>query len=167
MRHVHRVVAIVAIIVGASIDGTLAREQSPPSVDDSLATVLTRIEQAQVDLVNGRPAPFKALWSHGDDVTLVGGLGGAVAKGWDEVSTRLDWVATQYADGRREHHEVTRVVSGDLAYVVQREVIRFVAPTDRRPVTQELRATMVVRREAGTWRIVHRHADAMVARQGQ
>jgi ketosteroid isomerase-like protein len=130
--------------------------------DAGFDAVLATVEAAQVQLVNGQPGPFKALWSHGDDVTLSGGLGGAIAKGWAQVSERLDWVATQYAEGVRTHQEVARYVGQDLAYVVLRETISFKSPADRRAMVQELRVTQVFRREDGRWRIVHRHADAQV-----
>lgn len=127
--------------------------------------VLAEVEAAQVHLVNGRPEAFKALWSRRDDVTLVGGLGGTVAKGWTQVSERLDWVATQYVDGTRRHEEIARHVGQDLAYVVLRETISFKSADRTRDVVQELRVTQIFRREGGRWRIVHRHADAQVTKQ--
>jgi ketosteroid isomerase-like protein len=127
--------------------------------------VLAEVEAAQVHLVNGRPEAFKALWSRRDDVTLVGGLGGTVAKGWTQVSERLDWVATQYVDGTRRHEEIARHVGQDLAYVVLRETISFNSADRTRDVVQELRVTQIFRREGGRWRIVHRHADAQVTKQ--
>jgi ketosteroid isomerase-like protein len=146
----------------ASAQSSVATSTSAASAFDA---ILVEVEAAQVQLVNGQPAAFKALWSHGDDVTLSGGLGGAIAKGWTHVSERLDWVARQYQDGSRTHQEVSRYVGQDLAYVVLRETIRFKSPADGRPMTQELRVTQVFRREAGRWRIVHRHADSQVTRQ--
>jgi ketosteroid isomerase-like protein len=112
--------------------------------------------------VNGQPGPFKALWSQREDVTLSGGLGGVIVKGWTQVSERLDWVAAQYTGGVRTHQEVARYVGQDLAYVVLRETIRFKSPADGRAMVQELRVTQVFRREEGGWRIVHRHADSQV-----
>jgi hypothetical protein len=51
-------------------------QAAPRQADDSsFDGVLATVEAAQVQLVNGQPGPFKALWSHGEDVTLVGGLG--------------------------------------------------------------------------------------------
>jgi ketosteroid isomerase-like protein len=146
----------------ASAQSSVATSTSAASAFDA---ILVEVEAAQVQLVNGQPAAFKALWSHGDDVTLSGGLGGAIAKGWTHVSERLDWVARQYQDGSRTHQEVSRYVGQDLAYVVLRETIRFKSPADGRPMTQALRVTQVFRREAGRWRIVHRHADSQVTRQ--
>ena len=134
----------------------------PDASDASFDAVLAAVEAAQVQLVNGQPGPFKALWSHGEDVTLSGGLGGEIAKGWTQVSERLDWVATQYTGGARTHQEVARYVGQDLAYVVLRETIRFKNPADGRAMVHELRVTQIFRREDGRWRIVHRHGDSQV-----
>jgi ketosteroid isomerase-like protein len=142
-----------------------SRAPSRPPADASFEAVLAEVEAAQVKLVNGQPDAFKALWSQTDDVTLSGGLGGAIAKGWPQVSERLDWVATQYVEGTRTHHVVSQYVGQDLAYVVLRETIKFKRPTDRREMVQELRVTQVFRREDRRWRIVHRHADSETARQ--
>ena len=153
----------VAVLVFLSIHSSVSSEQASDAA--SLTAFLAEVEAAQVHLINGRPAPFKALWSHADDVTLAGGLGGAVAKGWAQVSERLDWVATQYAEGRRDHQVVSQFVGADLAYVVLRETIRFKNPSNGSQVVQELRVTQVCRREGGQWRIVHRHADSQVVKQ--
>jgi len=141
----------------------VSAQSTAPSA--SFDAVVRDVEAAQVKLVNGQPDAFKALWSQGDDVTLSGGLGGVIAKGWAEVSARLDWVATQFVDGARTHREVSRFVGQDLAYVVWRETIRFTNPVDRRAMVQELRVTQIFRREGGRWRIVHRHADSQVTKQ--
>ena len=44
----------------------------PEASDASFDAVLAAVEAAQVQLVNGRPGPLKALWSNSDDVTLSG-----------------------------------------------------------------------------------------------
>jgi hypothetical protein len=74
-----------------------------PGASQTFDAMLREVEAAQVKLVNGQPDAFKALWSHSDDITLSGGLGGAIAKGWTQVSARIDWVATQFVDGARMH----------------------------------------------------------------
>lgn len=145
--------------------GTSQLQEPPTGSAADFDETLARVEAAQVELVRGRPAAFKALWSHRDDVTLTGGLGGAIAKGWGAVSQRLDWVSTQYADGSREHEEVVRFIGRDVAYVVQREIIRFRVPDQTTQVTQELRAVMVFRFESGAWRISHRQADSQTTKQ--
>jgi len=165
-----RYVLSIGLTVGAVLTSAApaTSTQSPVGQHASqpgFGVVLREVEAAQVQLVNGRPDAFKSLWSHGDDVTLSGGLGGAIAKGWPEVSARLDWVATQYVDASRTHQEVSRYVGQDVAYVVLRETITFKKPTDGTPILQELRVTQIFRREGRRWRIVHRHADSQMARE--
>lgn len=53
---------------------------------------VTKCQAALGELVEGRPDPFKALWSHADDVVIMGAFGGFEG-GWGEVSARLDWAA--------------------------------------------------------------------------
>jgi ketosteroid isomerase-like protein len=55
------------------------------------------------------------------------------------------------------------MVAGDFAYLVQTEVIRSRVASQAVPSIQQLRATMVFRRESDGWRIVHRHADLQMA----
>lgn len=119
-----------------------------------------RLDDAELEFAQGRPDDFKALWSHADDVTISGAFGGTIEHGWDAVARRLDWASSKYADGKRTRDEVSGAVADGFAYLVQRETIDFrVAGSDRR-ARQELRVTMVFRREASGWRIAHRHADA-------
>ena len=158
-----------ALAVGsASVTAVSVDSQSHEQLTGNEAAfdeILARVEAAQVELVRGRPDAFKALWSNRDDVTLTGGLGGAIEKGWGSVSRRLDWVSSQYADGSREHEEVVRFVGRDVAYVVQKEIIKFRVPGQTAHVTQELRAVMVFRLESGAWRISHRQADSQTTKQ--
>jgi ketosteroid isomerase-like protein len=123
---------------------------------------ITQLETAEEEFVQGRPAAFQALWSQADDVTLCGGFGG-VERGWQNVTDRLSWVSKKYSDGTRTREEISRMVGVDFAYLVQREVICSRVASQTEPSTQELRATMVFRREVDGWRIVHRHADLQMA----
>lgn len=63
-----------------------------PAVSEEFQAMMAKVDAAQLELQNGKPAAFKGLWSHADDVTLSGGFGGAIEKGWEQVSRRLDWV---------------------------------------------------------------------------
>jgi ketosteroid isomerase-like protein len=130
------------------------------AADASFEAMLDRTDAAQLELQNGRGEPFKALWSHREDVTLSGGFGGAVEKGWEAVGKRLDWVATQFSNGSHTNERVAAYSSGDLGYLVQREHLRFRVPGQEADSTRDYRATMVFRREGGEWRLVHRQADS-------
>lgn len=132
------------------------------SADAEWAVFIAKLETAEEEFVQGRPAAFQALWSRADDVTLCGGFGG-VERGWQNVTERLGWVSQKYSDGTRTREEISRTVAGDFAYLVQREVIHSRLGSQIELSTLELGATMVFRREADGWRILHRHADSQMA----
>jgi ketosteroid isomerase-like protein len=128
--------------------------------------MLSAVDAAQLELQNGRPAAFKALWSHADDITLSGGFGGTIEKGWEQISRRLDWVGTQFSRGSHYIEQLVANESGDLGYVVQIEHIRFYVPGQTQESTRDYRVTMVFRREPSGWRIVHRQADSQMIKTG-
>ena len=122
----------------------------------------SKLEAAEEEFIQGKPAAFKELWSRSDDVTLCGGFGG-IERGWTNVTGRLDWVSTKYADGTRTRNEIISAVTADFVYLVQTETIRCRVAGQSEISTQVLRATMVFRRESNGWRILHRHADMQTA----
>lgn len=138
---------------------------SAAAAGEDFAAFLDRADAAQLEIQNGRAAAYKALWSHGDDVTLAGGFGGTIEKGWDAVGRRLDWVATQFSNGRTTRERMASGSSGDLGYLVQLEHIRFQVPGNAADATRDFRVTMLFRREAGGWRIIHRQADANLVKR--
>ena len=169
-------VALIAAVCGAApgisseaIAPTVVEFQTQAArqaaLDSEFQAMLAGVDAAQLELQNGRPAAFKALWSRADDITLAGGFGGTIEKGWAQIGPRLDWVGAQYSNGTHTHERIASHVSGDLAYVVQNEHIRFRVPGQPKDSTRDYRATMVFRREAEGWRIVHRQADAQLAKQ--
>lgn len=111
---------------------TQAQARQKTKVSEGFQAMLTRVDAAQLELQNGRPSAFKALWSHADDVTLSGGFGGKIEKGWEQVGRRLDWAGTQFSKGSNTIERLVVNESGDLGYVVQIERIRFYAPSSRR-----------------------------------
>ena len=135
-----------------------------PPADSEWTAFMARLEAAEEEFAQGRPAAFQALWSHADDVTLCGAFG-RMERGWENVAARLDWASSQYSDGIRSRTEISGAVTGDFAYIVQTEVIlsRLAGRTGQSK--QELRVTMVFRREPDGWRIVHRHADSLISSQ--
>jgi hypothetical protein len=133
------------------------------SIDDWTAFI-RRLETAEEEFVQGRPAEFLALWSRSDDVTLCGGFGG-VERGWQNVINRLTWVSAKYAEGTRSRNEISSSVGAEFAYLVQTEVIRSRLAGQSELSTLELRATMIFRQESDGWKIVHRHADLQTRTQ--
>jgi ketosteroid isomerase-like protein len=132
--------------------------------DSEWATFLAKLEAAEHEFAQGRPAAFKALWSYSDDASICGAFGG-VESGWDKVASRLDWASSQFSDGTRSREEIKSAVGADFAYIVQTEHILFRVPGRTEQSNLDLRVTMVFRREADGWRIVHRQADSQKTAQ--
>ena len=132
--------------------------------DSGWTAFMAQLDAAEEEFVRGRAAAFKALWSHADDVTLCGAFG-RVECGWEKVAARLDWASSKYSDGTRSRKEISGTVGADFAYIVQTELIRSRLAGRTEYSSQELRVTMVFRREADGWRIVHRHADSQISSQ--
>ena len=131
------------------------------SANNEFDSALERYHDAAAEFVKGNPAPYVALWSQQDDVTLANPFGPPV-RGWAKVRPTMEAAATNWRDGRVVGFDhVSTIITPDLAYIV--EVERFEAKMggsqELTPVA--LRTTSVLRPEDGTWKIIHRHADSI------
>ncbi len=124
--------------------------------DSFVAQMLPRQRAAEQAIHNGDAEPRIALWSRTDPVTVFGAK--MSASGWADVEPLFRNVASWFSDSAEYAFEVTAAgASGDLAYTIGYEHNQV--KVDGQPRTYTLRVTHVYRREAGEWRIVHRHAD--------
>lgn len=98
------------------------------------------------------------MWSHADDVTIFGGWGG-YEKDWEHVAPILDGAGAGLRDGRMTSEMLSMGVSGDLAYVIWIDRFQLRMPGQNGLRSMVLRVTHIYRREDGTWKIIHRHAD--------
>lgn len=128
------------------------------SIPDDFQQMLQQERTANEHFLVGDAAPVKAMWSHADDVTICGGLG-AYEKGWEQVGPRLDWAASLYLEGDTTIEMIAMGTSGDLAYAVwlDRGQVRVAGRDGFSPTA--LRITQIYRREAGMWKVIHRHGD--------
>jgi len=85
--------------------------------DKSWDEATTLAKEANLQMLRGNAEPLKRLYSHLDDVTVLGGFGG-FERGWKEVGPRLDWAASHFSDGRFQQEEVSTIVGSDLAMTV-------------------------------------------------
>lgn len=131
--------------------------------DEFLAWVRSRLEDAENALHNGDAAPRLAIWSTQDPVTVLGAW--TSASGYDEVSALFRQLETTFSECTSYSYEVIAAdVHGDMAYTVGYEHTQ--ASVDGEPRTYTLRVTQVYRREAGGWKVVHRHADTLEQSEG-
>lgn len=133
--------------------------------DPSFLAALASADAAQRELQNGNASIYKSIWSRSDDVTLIGGFGGGVEKGWANVSKRIDWVAAQFSNGTNTIERLVTCSDGKLGYVIQIERIRFRVPGQAEEAKRDYRVTMLFMREPDGWRLMHRHADSQMMKQ--
>ena len=111
------------------------------------------------EFARGDPEPVKALYSEADDVTLANPFGPA-RRGPQAVAGALEYASGRMRDGAvLRIDELVRYVSDDLATILEIEHWRARVGGASEVAAFELRVTTTFRREAGEWRIVHRHAD--------
>jgi ketosteroid isomerase-like protein len=123
-----------------------------------LAEMIPLQVAAETAIHNGDVEPRLALWSRKDPVTLFGAI--LSAEGWSALEPAFRTVAGWFSDSVDYRYEVIAAgASGDLAYTVGYEHNQV--SVDGQPRTYTLRVTHAYRREAGAWRIVHRHADPL------
>ena len=157
---------ILAFLIAITCSG-LARSQAPSakSSDPSWQAFLPKFEEALNRFVNGDATLWKQLASQNSDATIMGAWG-AYEKGWKEVSARYDWASARLAkSGAKLNVEyLTTVVGADLAYIVtiERSEVRLVDQDKRSPMA--LRATQIFRKENGSWKLLHRHADPLIGK---
>lgn len=124
---------------------------------------LEEYHRAGHEITNGNPDVYKQLYSRRDDVTLANPFG-PPARGWSDVSTRLDRAAENYRDGEVVGFEnVSTVIGSDLAYTVEIESYRARVGKADEITPVAVRVTTIFRREGGIWKVVHRHADPITS----
>src|SRR3954447_7291906 len=107
---------------------------------------------------NGDAGPRGALWSRNDPVSVLGAWRNA--HGRDEVDELLASLAHSFSDCTSYRFELQACdVVGDMAYTAGLEHIS--TSVDGEPRSYTLRASQVYRREAGEWKVAHRHGDTV------
>ena len=127
--------------------------------DEFLAWVRTTLYEAELALHNGDAAPRRALWSRNEPVSVLGAWRNA--SGQQEIDELFGFLSRSFSDCTSYAFELQAYdVVGDMAYTAGVE--HTSASVDGRPRTYTLRATQVYRREAGEWKVAHRHGDTVI-----
>ena len=124
----------------------------------TLDKTLEAFRSAANAMARGDAEPVKAIYSHADDVTLANPFGHAV-RGWDDVSSALDFVSSRFSDGEvTEFKNLARYEAPALVTLLDIEHWRTrVGGGDLAEF--DLRVSSTYRNEDGEWKLVHRHAD--------
>jgi ketosteroid isomerase-like protein len=133
---------------------------------DDVDQLIEQYQQALGEFMKGNPEPVQKLFSHRGDVTLANPLG-PPAHGWEQVAQTIERAASNFRDGEFVSTEIIeRNVTPELAYAVWLEQAKAKVSGEEdifAPIA--LRVTMIFRPEGDTWKVVHRHADAIITPQ--
>jgi ketosteroid isomerase-like protein len=134
--------------------------------DPSLLVFLEQLAEATHQFNVGNAEPYLALLSASEELTLMG-AGGGVEKGIAQIAPRLRLItqrrreAAGFEENRAEIDYVSIISSDDFAYTAQFERRRL-SGAGTANSSNELRATHVLRKEDGQWKLLHRQADNLV-----
>ena len=110
-------------------------------------------------LFTGDVAPMQEIWSHADDVTYMGPVGGFQV-GWPQVNDRWEEQAALHLGGKIEPKDIQIIIGDNLASVQCFEVGDNLE-ADIRPLHVSIRATSLFRKENGEWKMISHHTDLL------
>ena len=151
------------ILSGLFVVAAMALTMASPvrAADDDTQAVKAAVA-AFHDAINvlftGDAAPMKAVWSHAEDVTYMGPVGG-MQVGWSQVEPYWDKQAAKKLGGRVDPVDVHIIASPTLAVVHYYEKGENVI--DGKPQPVNIRATTTFRNEGGTWKVIGHHTDTL------
>ena len=113
-------------------------------------------------LLNGDRWPVAEACAHSPEATTLHPSGGRQV-GWTEVWAQWEQLAQLFSGGQIAPHDLLIRVTGDLAYTVGIE--RGEGTLGGQPVRFDYRVTHIFQRDAGAWKLIHRHTDVAPAIQ--
>ena len=127
--------------------------------EQAVRDATTAFYEALNALFTGDAGPVKDIWSHADDVTYMGPVGG-YQKGWTAVQADWDAQAALRLGGSVQPDDVHVTVGQDLAVVNNWEKGQNTDASGRAE-TVSIRATNVFRKESGIWKMIGHHTDLL------
>jgi ketosteroid isomerase-like protein len=144
-------------VSGKGVEFIKAPEGRP---DVEAVEFLERCHDALTQHTGGNPRPYLELWSHAEDVSLMGGVGGHQV-GIAAVSELLTAAAKTLNYTTWSAENLVAYFGDTLGFTVELE--RLTRQIEGKTEEMSLRATSVYRREDGTWKVIHRHGDSLMA----
>lgn len=115
--------------------------------------------EALNNMFKGDISLMKTIWSHADDVTYMGPAGGIKVR-WKEVLKDWEFQASLKLGGKVTPSNIHITIGSDMAVVVNNEKGENI-DTKGNLQTVYIRATHVLRKENGLWKIIAEHTDKL------
>ena len=154
----HHGVAGILFVAGMILLLPASPLQAADDDTHAVQAAITSFHEALNVLFTGDAGPMKAVWSHADDVTYMGPVGG-MQTGWSQVEPYWDKQAARKLGGRVDPVDVHVTASPQLAvahYFEKGENI-----IDGKPQPVSIRTTTTVRKEGGQWKVIGHHTDTL------
>ena len=132
--------------------------------DPTVQKLLSEALDASKAWMNGDGKPYTELMAHTPEFTIFGPFGGTPPAGWTDNSARMQAAtAAQFQGGTSTIELVQAYVAHDIIVLamIERSTVKFRGQESTR--RWDLRTTQVYRREGTQWKIVHRHAEPLIA----
>jgi len=153
----NRITLGLMVLVGM----TLASAAPARAADDdtqAVTAVLTKFHDALNVLFTGDAGPMKSVWSHADDVTYMGPVGGFQV-GWSQIEPYWDKQAARKLGGKVDPVDVHVTASPQLAVAHYYEKGENIL--DGKPQPVSIRTTTTLRKENGQWKVIGHHTDTL------
>jgi len=157
-KHIAVLAGVVLSVAVLSTGRVRAEENAVENDVAGVQAAADKFYEALNALFVGDGAPMLDVWSHQDDITYMGPMGGRCV-GWEEVRAMWEEQAALNLGGQIHAEEMLITVSGPLAVTTCYEVGENLM--DGKPVKVSIRATNVFRNEDGTWKMIGHHTDIL------
>ena len=146
---------LLAFVSFSCAKSRLASEEDEKAVMNAVAQFYAALNT----MFTGNVDPMKEVWSHADDVTYMGPVGGFQV-GWDKVLENWEAQAAMKLGGKVEAADMRIAVGQDIAVTNNYEKGEN---TKARGEIQKvsIRATNVFRKEDGKWKMIGHHTDLL------
>jgi len=125
------------------------------------AEFMKRREAAANAYISGDFAPLSSIVAQTSPASFFG-PGGGTEQGGEHVYALHQQGARGFGAGATGHFEILHMeASGDLAYWVGLQHATTHLKDKPGETAFHLRVTEIFRREGGTWKLIHRHADPL------
>lgn len=141
-----------------------ARSPLPAAAPDegAAATLLARSAEGQAALMQGDARRYLEIVPLADDFTLMSPFGGTPSRG-TYTPEQVDGIGAFFRHGGFAQEVVARYETADMVVLAVVEHGLAVEVGGLPAQDWDLRVTLVYRRAADGWRLVHRHADPLAA----
>lgn len=156
MRSSHRTVRAA----GAGL--ALSPLPAVAAADSVAADLLARSAEGQAALMRGDARCYFEVVPLGDGFTLMSPFGGTPSHG-PYTPQQVGQIGDFFRNGRFTQDEVARYETTDMVVLAVIEHAVAVEVGGLPAQDWDLRVTLVYRRDADVWRLVHRHADPLAA----